>query len=415
MEVIEHLVHGPDPRALERVVFGAAAPAPSSSPPPTPNTTRTFATLEPGAARHPDHRFEWTRAQFRAWAAGVADRYGYRARFLPVGPEDPRDGPPTQLAVFSKAAEKGAGAMDLSIPELSLCRADRRDRLGQVDVRPDALQADRRVISSDFCRGRSPTTRTTSPPRRPRSRCSSSSPASASKPARLTVVDATNVQPEARRELVALAREHDVLPAAIVLDCRRSSARERNAGRPDRDFGPHVLRRQRGQLRRGLRGLAAKGSARCTCCTPPRKVAAAAITRTRLYSDLRHEAGPFDSSATCTAAGPNSRNLLAELGYEIGRDAAPARRRPPPRRPPRRVRGDLVDRGPDTPGVLRLVMGMVAAGTGFCVAGKPTRPSCYRRCAARTSSAATAWTPSMEQLDAETEDFRGAAERSSTA
>jgi len=68
----------------------------------------SLATLEPGAARHPDHRFEWTRAQFRAWAAGVADRYGYRARFLPVGPEDPRDGPPTQLAVFSKAAEKGA-------------------------------------------------------------------------------------------------------------------------------------------------------------------------------------------------------------------------------------------------------------------------------------------------------------------
>jgi len=60
-------------------------------------------TLPPGAARHPDHRFEWTRAQFRAWADGVAGRYGYQARFLPVGPEDPRDGPPTQLAAFSKA------------------------------------------------------------------------------------------------------------------------------------------------------------------------------------------------------------------------------------------------------------------------------------------------------------------------
>src|ERR1700738_5314353 len=64
---------------------------------------------------------------------------------------------------------------------------------------------------------------------------------------RLTVIDATNVQPEARRELVALAREHDVLPVAIVLDLPEKLCAERNAGRPDRDFGAHVLRRQRGQ------------------------------------------------------------------------------------------------------------------------------------------------------------------------
>ena len=56
-----------------------------------------------------------------------------------------------------------------------------------------------------------------------------------------------------------LAREHDVLPAAIVLDLPEKLCAERNAGRPDRDFGPHVLRRQRGQLRRGLRGLAREG------------------------------------------------------------------------------------------------------------------------------------------------------------
>ena len=70
---------------------------------------------------------------------------------------------------------------------------------------------------------------------------------------RLTVVDATNVQPEARRRLVALAREHDVLPVAIVLDVPERVALDRNASRPDRDFGPHVVRRQRDQLRRGLR------------------------------------------------------------------------------------------------------------------------------------------------------------------
>jgi 3' terminal RNA ribose 2'-O-methyltransferase Hen1 len=107
MEVIEHLDPDRIP-ALERVVFGAAAPATVVVTTPNAEYNAHFATLAAGAARHPDHRFEWTRAQFRAWAGRVADRYGYRARFLPVGPEDPRDGPPTQLAVFSKAAEKGA-------------------------------------------------------------------------------------------------------------------------------------------------------------------------------------------------------------------------------------------------------------------------------------------------------------------
>jgi 3' terminal RNA ribose 2'-O-methyltransferase Hen1 len=104
MEVIEHLDPDRIP-ALERVVFGAAAPGTVVVTTPNAEYNAHFETLPPGATRHPDHRFEWTRAQFRAWAGGVADRYGYQARFLPVGPEDPRDGPPTQLAVFAKGAE----------------------------------------------------------------------------------------------------------------------------------------------------------------------------------------------------------------------------------------------------------------------------------------------------------------------
>jgi 3' terminal RNA ribose 2'-O-methyltransferase Hen1 len=107
MEVIEHLDPNRIP-ALERVVFGAAAPGTVVVTTPNAEYNAHFAALEPGAKRHPDHRFEWTRTQFRAWAGRVADGYGYQARFLPVGPEDPRDGPPTQLAVFAKGAQKGA-------------------------------------------------------------------------------------------------------------------------------------------------------------------------------------------------------------------------------------------------------------------------------------------------------------------
>ena len=103
MEVVEHLDPDRIP-ALERVVFGEAAPGTVVVTTPNAEYNAHFEHLPPGAVRHPDHRFEWTRAGFRAWAARVADAYGYRARFLPVGPEDPRDGPPTQLAVFENGA-----------------------------------------------------------------------------------------------------------------------------------------------------------------------------------------------------------------------------------------------------------------------------------------------------------------------
>src|SRR5439155_13573709 len=76
---------------------------------------------------------------------------------------------------------------------------------------------------------------------------------------RLTVIDATNVQPEARRPLVDLARRYHCLPVAIVLDLPERVCQERNRDRPDRDFGPHVVRNQTSQLRRSLRGLRKEG------------------------------------------------------------------------------------------------------------------------------------------------------------
>ena len=102
MEVIEHV----DPErlpALERATFGFAAPAAVVVTTPNAEYNPLFPTMEPGTKRHPDHRFEWTRAEFRAWAENTARNHGYQARFLPVGPEHPDAGPPTQLAVFTKA------------------------------------------------------------------------------------------------------------------------------------------------------------------------------------------------------------------------------------------------------------------------------------------------------------------------
>ncbi|HEY3952363.1 MAG TPA: 3' terminal RNA ribose 2'-O-methyltransferase Hen1 [Streptosporangiaceae bacterium] len=102
MEVIEH-VDPPRLGALERVVFGFAAPATVIVTTPNAEHNVRFDALPAGQLRHRDHRFEWTRAEFRSWSQRVAAGYGYTVRHLPVGAEDPAAGPPTQMAVFSKA------------------------------------------------------------------------------------------------------------------------------------------------------------------------------------------------------------------------------------------------------------------------------------------------------------------------
>jgi 2-polyprenyl-3-methyl-5-hydroxy-6-metoxy-1,4-benzoquinol methylase len=103
MEVIEHVDPSRIP-VLERSVFRHARP--TSVVVTTPNAEHNvrYEHLAAGAFRHRDHRFEWTRAEFRQWAAAAAAAYGYAVRHLPVGDDDPDVGPPTQLAVFRRGA-----------------------------------------------------------------------------------------------------------------------------------------------------------------------------------------------------------------------------------------------------------------------------------------------------------------------
>ena len=103
MEVIEHVDETRLP-ALERSVFGTARPATVVVTTPNAEHNVRFPSLPAGRFRHPDHRFEWTRAQFAAWASTVADRYGYQVTYRAVGEDDPEVGPPTQLAEFTKEA-----------------------------------------------------------------------------------------------------------------------------------------------------------------------------------------------------------------------------------------------------------------------------------------------------------------------
>lgn len=188
---------------------------------------------------------------------------------------------------------------------------------------------------------------------------------------RLTVVDATNVQPEARRQLIQLAREHDVLPVAIVLDTPENVCVRRNSERPDRAGLPaHVIPRQRRELRRSLKHLEREGFRRVHVLRGEEEIEAAEITLERRYNDLRHLTGPFDIIGDIHGCRAELETLLTALGYVVERDGLgrPAGARHPEGRTAVFV-GDLVDRGPDSPGVLRLVMGMVAAGAALCVPG----------------------------------------------
>lgn len=102
-EVIEHM---DEPRlsAMERVVFEFAKPGIVVVTTPNSEYNVMWETLNAGSMRHKDHRFEWTREQFRTWASGVCARFGYSVEFRPVGPEDPVVGSPTQMGVFARAA-----------------------------------------------------------------------------------------------------------------------------------------------------------------------------------------------------------------------------------------------------------------------------------------------------------------------
>ncbi|MFD9747374.1 polynucleotide kinase-phosphatase [[Kitasatospora] papulosa] len=178
---------------------------------------------------------------------------------------------------------------------------------------------------------------------------------------RLTVVDATNVQPESRKQLVQLARRYDVLPIAIVLDLPEEVCQARNATRPDRAGMPrHVVQRHRRELRRSLRGLEREGFRKVHVLRTEEEADTAEVVLERRYNDLRHLTGPFDIIGDIHGCSSELDTLLGKLGYENGSH--------PEGRTAVFV-GDLVDRGPDSPGVLRRVMSMVSSGDALCVPG----------------------------------------------
>ena len=219
---------------------------------------------------------------------------------------------------------------------------------------------------------------------------------------KLTVVDATNVQPESRKPLIALAREFHCLPVAIVFDLPERVAHDRNKTRADRDFGPHVIRQQSQQLHRSLRGLEREGFRHVHVLKSLEEVEAAIIERQPLWNNLRQEHGPFDIIGDVHGCFDELVELLRQLGCNVDETAFTVQ--PADGRKLVFV-GDLVDRGPKIPQVLKLVMSVVASNAALCVPGNHD-VKLMRKLRGRDVQITHGLAESLAQLTNESEDFR---------
>ncbi|MET0325372.1 MAG: polynucleotide kinase-phosphatase [Ilumatobacteraceae bacterium] len=219
---------------------------------------------------------------------------------------------------------------------------------------------------------------------------------------RIAVIDATSVRPDDRRPIVQLAKANHVFAYAIVLDVAPDVCRERNALRTDRDFGAHVIRNQRSALQRSLKNLRREGFRRVYVLHGVDEVEQAEIVRERLWTDKRHLTGPFDVIGDVHGCHDELVDLLRRLGWDV--DATGQHATHPDGRQAVFL-GDLVDRGPATPAVLRLAMNMVAAGVALCIPGNHEN-KLKRALDGRDVTMSHGLAESMAQLAGETPEFR---------
>ncbi|QJT04691.1 polynucleotide kinase-phosphatase [Streptomyces asoensis] len=213
---------------------------------------------------------------------------------------------------------------------------------------------------------------------------------------RRTVVDATSVQQDARRQLVDLAKQYDVLPIAIVLDVPEEVCAERNAARTDRaDMPRRVIQRHTRELRRSLRHLEREGFRKVHVLRGVEDIESASVVTEKRFNDLTHVTGPFDIIGDIHGCAFELEGLLGKLGYVDG--VHPEGRQAV-------FVGDLVDRGPDSPGVLRRVMAMVKSGNALCVPGNHENKY-GRHLRGRKVQHTHGLAETIEQMESESEEF----------
>jgi len=262
--------------------------------------------------------------------------------------------------------------MEIKIPELSLVILMGASGAGKTTFAKKHFKGTE-VLSSDFCRGLV---------------CDHENSQEATDDAfevlhfiagrrlsnrRITVIDATNVQREARKPLLALADTYHVLPVAIVLNLPEAVCREQSGRNPNRNLNPLVIEKQCRDLQRSLKQLKREGFKHIFILSSPEEVEQVTVERVPLWNNLRQESGPFDIIGDVHGCFDELSMLLNRLGYEIEAEQDSEGDRRFHVMPTQGIKaiflGDLVDRGPDTPNVLRLVMSMVESGVAFCVPG----------------------------------------------
>jgi len=223
----------------------------------------------------------------------------------------------------------------------------------------------------------------------------------------LTVIDATNVQSESRKPLIALARQYHCLPVALVLDVPEALCHERDAQRPDRNVGVHVVRNQHEQLHRSLNGLEREGFRHIHIFKFVEELDALMIERQPLWNNKKHEHGPLDIIGDVHGCFDELLDLLKQLGYQATHNQGTYTLTHPKGRKVVFV-GDLVDRGPKSPEVVRLVIGAVQSGAGFCVAGNHD-VKLVKALRGRDVKMSYGLKESMEQFSQESSEFRSLA------
>jgi protein phosphatase len=298
--------------------------------------------------------------------------------------------------------------MNLTIPELSLVVLIGPSGSGKSTFAAKHFLPTE-VISSDFCRAMVSDDENDMAATPAAFRVLHSIAGERLRSGRIAVVDATSVQAESRQTLVALGRDHDCLAVAIVFDLPEKLCIERNRGRANRNLPPGVIHRQRDQMKRSMRGLQREGFRYVYVLDSPEAVEAATMVRQPLWVNRRSDHGPFDIIGDVHGCHDELVSLLGQLGYSISSDSDGRRHVVHPQG--RRVVfvGDLVDRGPDSPGVLRLIMSMVGDGIALCVAGNHDQ-KLSRALRGREVKVSHGLERSLEQLESDQELKAEAAE-----
>jgi protein phosphatase len=263
--------------------------------------------------------------------------------------------------------------MKITIPELSLVVLIGASGSGKSTFARKYFQQFE-VISSDFCRGLVSDDENNQASSKDAFELLHYIVAKRLATGKLTVIDATNVQPEDRKEYIRLAREYHFLSVAIALNVPEEICHERNAQRPDRQFGSHVVRRHTQALRRSLRGLEREGFRYVHVLNSLEDINNLEIERQPLWNNRKYEKGPFDIIGDIHGCCDELEGLLQKLGYvqnpSIQSDKFwnfPLYHHPEGRKAV--FLGDLVDRGNRILDTVKLVHNMVQAGTGICVPG----------------------------------------------